>query len=126
MKGKSLILIIDDEKDFRDLIRIKLTANGFEVQEASDGPNGLELAQKLKPDIILLDMVMPKMNGAAVLLELKKDERTKNIKTYFLTGRGDPQTEIVEINRRLAQELGAIDLIRKEIDLDELVKKIGG
>jgi CheY-like chemotaxis protein len=124
MGSKPLILIVDDEKDIRDIIRLKLEASGFEVKEAADGMSGLKLAQESKPDIILLDVVMPKMDGTAVLLELKKDERTRNIKVYLFTGKGDPQPAIVEINRRFAKESGAVDFIRKEIDLDELVVKL--
>jgi two-component system alkaline phosphatase synthesis response regulator PhoP len=124
MANKPLILIIDDEKDIRDIVKMKLEANGFEVKEAADGNSGLELVRGLKPDIILLDVVMPKMDGVAVLLKLKSDERTRNIRIYLFTGKGDPRPEIVEINRRFAKESGAVDFIRKEIDLDELVAKL--
>jgi len=124
MRDKPLVLIVDDEADIREIVKTKLEASGFEVKEAKDGVEGFNLVKELKPEIVLLDVVMPKMDGVETLFKLKADERTKNIKVFFFTGKGDLREKIIEINKKFALESGATDYIRKEIDLDELVKKL--
>lgn len=124
MREKPLILIIDDEADIRDVVRTKLDASGFEVEEAADGLAGIKLALEKKPDVILLDIVMPGIDGVETLMRLKNSEQTKNIRIFLFTGKGDPRPDIVEVNRRFARESGAVDFVRKEIDLNELVAKI--
>ena len=124
MKEKPLILIADDETDIRDVVKMKLEASGFEVVEAADGEEALKKAQELSPDIIILDVVMPKMDGVSALFKLKEDEKTKGIKVFLFTGKGDPRPDIVDVNKKFALESGAVDFIRKEIDLDELVQKL--
>ncbi len=123
MREKPLLLIVDDEQNMREIIRAKLEAANFEVAEAENGNQGINLARELKPDIILLDIVMPEMDGIEVLYKLREDNQTRNIKTFLFTGKGDPRPEIVEINRKFAYESGAADFIRKEIDLNDLVAK---
>ncbi len=124
MDKKPLILIIDDEADLRDIIKIKLETKGFEVKAAESEIDGINLAREFKPDIILLDLVMPLMNGIEVLAKIKEDSQTKNIKVFLFTGKGDPRPDILEASKKLAIERGAIDFIRKEIDLDELVIRL--
>lgn len=124
MREKPLILIIDDEFEIREIVKTKLEASGFEIKEASQGIEGIKLARELKPDIILLDVVMPEMDGIEALLNLKSNEDTKNIKIFMFTGKGDPRPDIVEINRKFAMESGAVDFIRKEIELNELAAKL--
>ena len=124
MFDKPKILIIDDEDDIRDIIRVKLEDKGFQVEDASNGPEGIEKAAKFIPNIILLDVVMPKMDGVSVFFKLQENPLTKGIRTLFFTGKGDPQSIIVDANRRFAQQSGAFDFVRKEIDLDELVRKL--
>lgn len=124
MREKPLILIIDDEPEIREIVKMKLEASGFETREASQGIEGIKLAQELKPAIILLDVVMPEMDGVEALLNLKSNEDTKNIKIFMFTSKGDPRPEIVEINRKFALESGAVDFIRKEIELNELAAKL--
>ncbi|MEK7573934.1 MAG: response regulator [Patescibacteria group bacterium] len=124
MREKPLILIVDDEPEIREIVKTKLEANGFEIKEASNGIEGVRLAQELKPDIILLDVIMPEMDGVEALLKLKGDENTKDIKVFIFTGKGDPRPEIVGVNRKFALESGAVDFIRKEIELNELVVKL--
>ena len=121
MKEKPLILIADDETDIRDVVKMKLEASGFEVAEAADGEEALKKAQELSPDIIILDVVMPKLDGVSALFKLKEDEKTKSIKVFLFTGKGDPRPDIVDVNKKFALESGAVDFIRKEIDLGELV-----
>ena len=124
MREKPLILIVDDEPEIREIVKTKLEANGFEIKEAPNGIEGVRLAQELKPDIILLDVIMPEMDGVEALLKLKGDENTKDIKVFIFTGKGDPRPEIVGVNRKFALESGAVDFIRKEIELNELVVKL--
>ncbi len=122
MKEKPLILIADDETDIRDVIKMKLEASGFKVEEAANGEEAVQKAKELAPDLIILDVVMPKMDGVSALFKLKEDEKTKNIKVFLFTGKGDPRPDIVDVNKKFALESGAVDFIRKEVDLDELVQ----
>ncbi len=124
MREKPLVLIVDDEPDIRDLLKFKLSGNGFDVAEAGDGVEGVEMARKTKPDIIIMDLVMPRMDGAAALFKIKEDEDLKDIKIFMFTGKGDPRPEFAEVNRKFARESGAVDFIRKESDLNELVAKL--
>lgn len=78
-------LIIEDEENIRNILEYNLKSDGFEVILAEDGPTGLELAREKKPDVILLDWMMPEMDGLEVLSELKKDTQTKNIPAFMLT-----------------------------------------
>ena len=122
MKEKPLILIADDETDIRDVVKMKLEASGFKVEGAANGEEAVQKAKELVPDLIILDVVMPKMDGVSALFKLKEDEKTKNIKVFLFTGKGDPRPDIVDVNKKFALESGAVDFIRKEVDLDELVQ----
>lgn len=95
------VLIVDDEDDVLKMYGEKLVAEGFEVVTADDGQDGLEKAQKEKPDVVLLDIIMPKFNGLDVLKILKSQEDTKSIPVYLLTNL--PQ----EASGEKAKELGA-------------------
>ncbi len=119
---KHRILIVDDEKLFTDLYREILEAEGFEVLSAGGGAECLELAKKHKPDLILLDMKMPGMDGAQTLLKLQEDPETKDMKVVFLTAFGDPLMGAVDVG--FAKGAGAADYIKKGIGKDELVAKI--
>lgn len=89
MIKKKRILVVDDEKDLVTELTIRLEASGWEVLVAFDGQEGLEKAKKEKPDLLLLDVVMPKLNGYEVCLELKKDPQTKLIPILLLTAKDD-------------------------------------
>ncbi|MBI4993610.1 response regulator [Candidatus Wolfebacteria bacterium] len=121
---KPLVLIIDDEADIRDALSLKLKASGFNVHEANNGEEGVRLANALKPDIIILDVVMPIMDGVTAFFKMKENDNLANVKFFFFTGKGDSRERIIEINRKFAKGSGAIDFIRKETDLDELVGKL--
>ena len=93
------ILIIDDEEDFCSLIKTGLeTRSDFEVSIATNGKEGIELARMIKPDLILLDVTMPEIDGFQVLEKLKKDKNTVSIPVVMLTARED-----VEYKRKAAQ-----------------------
>ena len=126
MDKKPVILIIDDEQDIRDMVKIKLEADGFEVKEAKDGKEGLEAAKKIKPDLVLLDIVMPVMDGIDALLEMRKIDALKNTKIFLFTSKGNPGAAVQEEDQQFVKENGAVGIIRKEVNLDELVKKLQG
>ena len=79
------ILIIDDEESVLEMYKMKLEMEGFEVQTAADGERGIEMAKKEKPKVILLDIIMPKLNGFDVLKILKENKETQNIPVFLLT-----------------------------------------
>ena len=124
MNQPPLILLVDDEADFREIFYTKLRQVGFRVETAENGEKGIEAAKKLKPDLILMDMKMPKMNGAQAVIKLKEDPETKDIKVIFLTNFGDLRTEMEEVDRKFSRDIGAVDYLRKTSDLDEIVRKI--
>ena len=87
--AKTKILIVEDDKSIRDLYSIKLNNSGFEVFAAEDGGKGLAMARKELPDIILLDVMMPVMNGFEVLKKLRKDKPTAEIPVIILSNFGE-------------------------------------
>ena len=115
------VLIIDDEGPIRLLCRVNLEAAGMEVSEADDGPSGVEAARTGEPDVILLDVMMPGMDGWEVFGELLKDPRTARIPIVFLTARA----ELRDQARGL--ELGGVDYVTKPfnpLDLAPLVYEL--
>ena len=101
------VLVIDDEAPIRLLCRVNLEAAGIDVTEAEDGRVGLEAAREERPDVILLDVMMPGMDGWQVFEELVQDERTSGIPIVFLTARA----ELRDQARGL--ELGGVDYVTK-------------
>ena len=112
------ILIVDDEADILNLLGYNLKKAGFKVIEAHDGPEAIELAREKKPDLIVLDIMLPNMEGTEVLKKLKQDELTANIPVVMLTAKGE------EIDRVLGLELGAEDYITKPFSPRELVLRV--
>ncbi len=124
MPPKKLILIVDDEAAFREIFSAKLTADGFSVDTAENGELGLEKAKKIKPDLILMDVRMPTMDGPTAVLKLRADPEIKDTKIAFLTSLGDPRMEMQEMNSKLSQDFGAQGYLRKTDDLDILDGRI--
>ena len=87
MSDKKKILVVDDEQEFRMMLRVRLEANGYEVSEAEDGAIGLEKARNTGPDLIILDVMLPKIDGYKVARLLKFDEKYRNIPIVLLTAR---------------------------------------
>jgi CheY-like chemotaxis protein len=87
--GAITVLVADDEAPIRLLVRVNLEAEGYVVQEASDGVSTVELARQILPDVILLDVMMPAKDGWEVAEDLLADERTADIPIIFLTARAD-------------------------------------
>lgn len=106
-KKKSRILIIEDDSFISDMYKIKLESEGFDVEAAPDGIRGLEAVGKERPDLILLDIVMPKMDGFTVMQNLKENPETSDIPVIMLTNLG--QKDSVEKGLKL----GAKDYIIK-------------
>lgn len=115
---KQKILVIDDDEMLRMLLSFKLSAIGYEVTFAEDGKRGLELAGEIDPDLIVLDGMMPVMDGIETITRLKDDEALKSIPVLMLTARrGD--SDAVQ-----ALSLGAIDFVNKPFNPEELVLRI--
>ncbi len=116
---KKKILIIEDEEIMLDLLQKKLTNNGYEIAIARNGEDGLKMVKEIKPDLILLDIIMPKMSGMEVLEEMQKDKGLKDIPVIIISNSGQP----VELDR--ARKLGAKDwLVKTEFDPQEVVDKV--
>lgn len=113
------ILLIEDEELMIELLEKKLNREGYQVVIAKDGIEGLEKAKKEAPDIILTDVVMPRMGGFEVMEKLGKDEALKMIPVIVISNSGQP----VELDR--AKRLGAKDwLVKTEFDPQEVVDKV--
>jgi DNA-binding response OmpR family regulator len=108
------VLVIDDEAPIRLLCRVNLEAEGMEVLEAADGPSGLETARAETPDVILLDVMMPGLDGWRVAEELLDDERTQGIPIVFLTARAELR------DRARGIDLGGVDYVTKPFNPVEL------
>ena len=119
MDSKKRIIIVEDDSVLRDVLGQKLEKSGYIVDRAEDGVVAIEKIKAMKPDIILLDILMPRKNGIEVLEELHADEMFKDIPVIIISNSGQP----VEIQR--AQELGARDfLIKAVFDPDEVLQKV--
>lgn len=115
---KDKILVIDDEEHIVELIRYNLQNAGFDTVEAYNGLDGLALAKKEKPTLILLDVMLPMMDGLEVCRNLRSAEQTKGIPIIMLTAKSE------EIDKILGLELGADDYITKPFSVRELMARI--
>ncbi len=116
---KIKVLIIEDEEMLANMYISKFEKNGFEVEKALDGKEGLKIALKIKPDIILLDVIMPKMDGFMVLRELKTNSTTKDIPVIMLTNLGQ------EEDTEKGSQLGVSDyLVKADLTPSQVVEKV--
>lgn len=115
---KTRILIVEDELDIRDLIELHLKKAGFEIQVAGDGQEAFQRVQTAKPNLILLDLMLPEMDGKELTKLLKAREETREIPIVMLTAKGE------EIDRIVGFELGADDYIPKPFSPRELVLRV--
>ncbi|PIT92638.1 MAG: hypothetical protein COU08_01425 [Candidatus Harrisonbacteria bacterium CG10_big_fil_rev_8_21_14_0_10_42_17] len=118
------ILVVDDDEDFISIISQKLASSGFAVSLAHNGREGYDRALQLKPDLILMDVQMPEMDGIETLLKMREREELKHIKVMFLTAYGEDQPGVYETDQRYAKELGAVEYILKNEDLNAVVARI--
>jgi DNA-binding response OmpR family regulator len=115
------VLVIDDEPPIRLLCRVNLEAEGMEVLEAEDGPSGLAKARAEAPDVVLLDVMMPGLDGWGVAEELLDDDRTSAIPIVFLTARAELR------DRARGIDLGGVDYVTKPfnpVELAPLVREL--
>lgn len=118
-KMSKKILIVEDEEIMSGLLKRKLSEEGYDVQVAEDGEKGLEQVKALKPDLVLLDIMMPKKGGFEVMEEIRADEAIKDTKVIVISNSGQP----VELDR--AKKLEAVDwLIKTEFDPKEVIEKV--
>jgi two-component system phosphate regulon response regulator PhoB len=119
--GQTQVLVIDDEAPIRLLCRVNLEAEGMTVLEAADGPAGLDLARDRRPDIVLLDVMMPGLDGWRVAEQLLDDDRTSTIPIIFLTARAEFR------DRARGLDIGGVDYVTKPfnpLDLAPLVRDL--
>jgi len=113
------ILLVEDEEIMISLLQKKLTKEGYEISVARDGEEGLKAMREVRPDLVLLDIIMPKMGGFEVMEEMGKDKNLKDIPVIVISNSGQP----VELDK--AQKLGAKDwLIKTEFDPQEVLNKV--
>ncbi|MBD2652532.1 MULTISPECIES: two component system response regulator RpaA [Synechocystis] len=112
------ILIIDDDPAISDLVSINLEMAGYDVQQAVDGIKGQALAVQLQPDLIMLDLMLPKVDGFTVCQRLRRDERTADIPVLMLTALGQIQDKIQGFDS------GADDYLTKPFDVEEMLARV--
>ncbi len=114
-----IIYIVEDDDTLRTVLAEKLKSSGYEVGEATNGEEGLALMRKKRPDVVLLDIMMPIMGGMQTLEHMQKDESLKTIPVVVISNSGQP----VEVEE--AQRLGARDfLIKAAFDPEEVLEKV--
>jgi DNA-binding response OmpR family regulator len=113
-RGEVRVLVIDDEAPIRLLCRVNLEAEGIRVLEAADGNTGLDLARAEQPDVVLLDVMMPGLDGWRVAEELLEDDRTRGIPIIFLTARAEFR------DRARGLDIGGVDYVTKPFNPLEL------
>jgi DNA-binding response OmpR family regulator len=114
------VLVIDDEAPIRLLCRVNLEAEGIDVIEAENGPSGLEKAQSEHPDVVLLDVMMPGLDGWQVAEKLLDDSKTRDIPIIFLTARAEFR------DRAKGLDIGGIDYVTKPFNPLELAPLVEG
>lgn len=115
---KKRILIVDDEGDLRNMLKFRLEAMNYDVSEAADGQEGLDKSRSEKPDLIILDLMLPRIDGFKVCRMLKFDERHKHIPIIMFTARAQ------EKDREIGKEMGADAYIAKPFEPEALMRKI--
>ena len=113
------IMVVDDEDSLRELAKAIFTDAGFEVLEAASGQECLEMLKTEKPDLILMDMMMPGMSGRETVENIRKNPKTKGIRIIFLT-----VARFSETGKETLDKLKVLDYITKPFDNDDLVNKV--
>lgn len=116
--AEKTILVVDDEKDLLDLIEYNLKKEGFNVLKAENGKEGIDRAKEFHPDLVLMDIMMPKMDGMETVERMRSDDDLKSIPIIFLTARSDEKTEVEGLNK------GGDDYITKPISTTKLISRI--
>jgi two-component system phosphate regulon response regulator PhoB len=116
--SKPKILVVEDDRDILQLLTYNLRAAGFEISTSQDGYDALALIKQQLPDIVLLDLLLPGLDGLEICKELKRSSETKSIPVIMLTARGE------EVDRVVGLELGADDYVVKPFSPRELILRI--
>ncbi len=112
------ILVVDDESDITETMSFMLKAEGYDVITAQDGEEGLRLAKEEMPDLIILDVMMPKINGYKIARLLKYDNKYKNIPIVMVTARGQ------DADKLIGEETGADEYITKPFEFEEVLDAV--
>jgi two-component system, OmpR family, alkaline phosphatase synthesis response regulator PhoP len=117
-KGK--VLVVDDEEYIQHILNFSFGAEGYDVVTASDGAEGLSKAKDEKPDVIVMDIMMPRMDGYEACKKIKADPATRNIPVILLTAKGR------DADRKLGSDAGADDYVVKPFSPGRLVERVEG
>ena len=117
-EGRQTILVVEDEADIRDLVRYNLEQEGFVIVEAGDGEEALAAARKQRPHLMILDLMLPGMNGLEVCRVLRSEEKTEKLPVLMLTARA------TEVDKVLGLEIGGDDYVTKPFSPRELVARV--
>src|ERR1700747_1546975 len=112
------VLLIEDDRDIVELVRYNLEREGFQVASATDGASGLAQIRKTPPDILLLDLMLPKLSGLDICKEIRRDTSLNRLPILMLTARGE------EADRVVGLEMGADDYVTKPFSPRELVARV--
>jgi len=112
------ILIIEDDRDIVELVRYNLANEGFQVSAAFDGGTGLNTLKKTPPDLLLLDLMLPKLSGLEICREIRRDDSLNRLPILMLTARGE------EADRVVGLEMGADDYVTKPFSPRELLARV--
>ncbi|HEY2489746.1 MAG TPA: response regulator [Streptosporangiaceae bacterium] len=112
------MLVVDDDEVIRQLIAVNLTLEGFEVVTAVDGRDCLEKVAEVQPDVITLDVMMPRLDGWVTAMELRKNPQTSHVKVVLITARAQ------EADRRLGQQIGVDAYLTKPFDPGEMIRVV--
>ncbi len=116
---KKKIMVVDDEESLLELVQGILEQKDYEVTTASDGEECLEKLKTVKPDLILLDMMMPGMSGREVCERIRKDPKTRDMKVIFLT-----VAKFSDSGKNILKKLNVLDYITKPFDNQDLVRRV--
>ena len=116
--SKKKILLVDDEQDLVDTVKLKLEFEGYEVMACYEGQDCLDKVGKIKPDIILLDVMMPRLNGYEVCRKLKEDPQTQHIPVIMLTAK------VQKLDQELGAKSGANAYITKPFEFEDLLETL--
>src|SRR3712207_2172996 len=118
MRDPPLILAVDDVPENLEILRVRLEAQGYEVAEAADGAEGLARARELKPDLVLLDIMMPKLDGIRAVAEMKRDPALRTIPVILVTAKADTK-DVVE-----GLDAGGDDYLTKPFEHAALLARV--
>lgn len=116
---KKKIMIVDDEENLVELVKAIFEQEGYEVIPAYSGKECLEKLEKIKPDLILMDMMMPEMTGKETTKKIRENPKTKNLKIAFLT-----VVRLSEVGMEEMKKLNVLDFITKPFDNEDLVRRV--